>query len=182
MGAASTTNSQITYGKNVCFHVFLWSAPSTCLPFCLRPGGRGGPQTNWKASGRFPFVWLRRRRRLRDTVQLVVFAGGTLLETIERYGLLKLLFINCGETAERNRFAFNRQCQKGRLLRMRVRKTASNFMHFCAAHFYRIMDVFSCIFSRKTILSVPRYLNIKRNLGWGSGAWRGALKIKIWKY
>jgi len=21
---------------------------STCLPICLRPGGRGGPQTNWK--------------------------------------------------------------------------------------------------------------------------------------
>ena len=29
-------------GTNVCFHGFLWSSPSTCLPICLRPGGRGG--------------------------------------------------------------------------------------------------------------------------------------------
>ena len=32
-----------------------------------------GPQTKWKASGRFPFIWLRRRRRPEDTVQIVVF-------------------------------------------------------------------------------------------------------------
>ena len=43
------------------------------------------PQTNWKASGRFLFVWLRRRRRQRDTVQIVVFVGGSLLETIVPY-------------------------------------------------------------------------------------------------
>jgi len=35
------------------FMVFLWSSPSTCLPIGLRPGGRGGPQTNWKASAIF---------------------------------------------------------------------------------------------------------------------------------
>ena len=43
---------------------------------------RPGPQTNWKASGRFLFVWLRRRRRARDTVQIEVFVGVPLLETI----------------------------------------------------------------------------------------------------
>ena len=37
--------------------------------------GEGGPQTNWKASGRFPFLWLRRRRRPQDSVQIVVFVG-----------------------------------------------------------------------------------------------------------
>ena len=43
-------------GVNVCSDGFLLSSPSACFPFCLRPGGRGGgPQTNWKASGRFPF-------------------------------------------------------------------------------------------------------------------------------
>ena len=51
-------------GTNVCFHGFLWSSPSTCLPICLRP------------SGRFPFVWLRGIQ-----VQLVVFVGGPLLKT-----------------------------------------------------------------------------------------------------
>ena len=44
--------------------------------------GEGGPQTKWKASGRFPFIWLRRRRRPQYTVQIVVFVGGPLLETI----------------------------------------------------------------------------------------------------
>merc|ERR1739838_1284801 len=47
---------QLTYGTNVCFDGFLWSSPSTRT------------QTNWKARDRFPFVWLRRRSRLRDTV------------------------------------------------------------------------------------------------------------------
>jgi len=53
----------------VCLHVVLWSSASSCLP-------------NWKASRRFPFVWLRRRGRPRDTVQIEVFVGGPLLETI----------------------------------------------------------------------------------------------------
>ena len=48
--------------------------------------GEGGPQTNWKASGRFLFVWLRRRRRPRDTVQIVVFVGGPLLKTFVPLG------------------------------------------------------------------------------------------------
>ena len=51
--------------------------------------GEGGPQTNWKASGRFLFIWLRRRRRLRDAVQIVVFVGGPLLETIVLLGRFK---------------------------------------------------------------------------------------------
>ena len=37
-------------------------------------------------SGRFPFVWLRRRRRPRDPVQIVVFVGGPRLETIGAHG------------------------------------------------------------------------------------------------
>merc|ERR1712034_287326 len=32
----------IPSGTDVCFHGFLWSSPSACLPVCLRPGGRGG--------------------------------------------------------------------------------------------------------------------------------------------
>ena len=47
----------------------------------------GGAQTNGKASERFPLVWLRRRRRVRDTVQMVVFVGGPLLETTVPYGI-----------------------------------------------------------------------------------------------
>ena len=31
--------------------VFLLSSPSACLPFCLRPGRKGGAQTKLKASG-----------------------------------------------------------------------------------------------------------------------------------
>ena len=30
----------VANGTIVCFHGFLWSSPSTCLPFCLQPGGR----------------------------------------------------------------------------------------------------------------------------------------------
>jgi len=45
--------SYLPNGTNVCFHGFLWSSPSTCHPICLRPGRRGGPQTNWKASAIF---------------------------------------------------------------------------------------------------------------------------------
>jgi len=88
-------------GTNVCFHGFLWSSPSACLPVCLRPGGRGGPQTNWKASGRFLFVWLRRRRRPRDTVQIVVFVGGPLLETIVPYEI---------PTTKSNQITFRNNC------------------------------------------------------------------------
>ena len=40
------------------------------------------------ASGRFPFVWLRRSRRPRNTVELVVFVGGPLLETFVPLGIL----------------------------------------------------------------------------------------------
>jgi len=49
-----------------------------CLPFCLRPAG--------KASGKFPFIWWRRRRRPRYSVQKVVFVGGPLLETVVPLG------------------------------------------------------------------------------------------------
>jgi len=35
-------SENLPYGTNVCFDGFLWSSPSTCLPICLRPGGRGG--------------------------------------------------------------------------------------------------------------------------------------------
>jgi len=48
--------------------------------------GEGGPQTNWKASGRFLFVWLRRRRRPRNTVQILVFVRGPLLKTFVPLG------------------------------------------------------------------------------------------------
>ena len=36
--------------------------------------------------GGFLFVWLRRRRRARDTVQIVVFAGGPLFKTFVPLG------------------------------------------------------------------------------------------------
>jgi len=52
----------------------------------MAPPFSPGPQTNWKASERFPFVWLQRRRRSRDTVKILVFVGGPLLETIVPYG------------------------------------------------------------------------------------------------
>ena len=52
---------------------------SVLMVFC---GLHPGPQTNWKARGRFSFVWLRRRRRPRATVQIVVFVRGPLLETL----------------------------------------------------------------------------------------------------
>jgi len=54
------------------------------------PREEGGPQTNWKANGRFPFVWLRRRSRSRDTVQIVVFVGGPLSEAMTPYGTLQM--------------------------------------------------------------------------------------------
>ena len=44
---------RIPNGTNVCFDVFLWSSPSTCLPICLRPGRRGGRKQigrQWKVS------------------------------------------------------------------------------------------------------------------------------------
>ena len=68
-----------------------------------------GPQTDWKASGRFPFVSLRRRRRTRDTVRIVVFVGGSLLETsvlfvwkrnLDRWGIEKPTKIWSGGGAE----------------------------------------------------------------------------------
>ena len=40
------------------------------------PPPSAGPQTNWKASGKFPFVWLG------NTVQILVFVGTDHLETI----------------------------------------------------------------------------------------------------
>ena len=60
---------------------------SVCMVFCgphlplafqfvCEPGGGGGQ------IGRFPFVGLRHRRRARDTVQIVVFVGGPLVETV----------------------------------------------------------------------------------------------------
>ena len=47
--------------------------------------GRREPQKKLKASGLFLFIWLRRRRRTRYTVQIVVFVQGPLLETIVLY-------------------------------------------------------------------------------------------------
>ena len=39
---------KVHYGTNVCFHGFLWSSPSTCVPICLRPPC---PRTaKWKVS------------------------------------------------------------------------------------------------------------------------------------
>ena len=61
----------ITYGTNVCFDDFLW-LPRPPLP---------GPQTNWKANGRFEiFVWLRITAQLRPRItstdlEIVVFVG-----------------------------------------------------------------------------------------------------------
>ena len=72
------------FDTNVSFDGFLWSSPTTCVPICSPPRGRGGELTNWEARGRFPIVWLRRRRRPRDTVQIAIFVGGRkLLETIQ---------------------------------------------------------------------------------------------------
>ena len=45
-----------------------------------------GPHSNWKASESFPYVWFCRRRRPRDAVQVAIFVGGPLLETIAPYG------------------------------------------------------------------------------------------------
>jgi len=58
--------------------VFTFHLPSNLFAAYPPPG----PQINWKAGGGFAFVWLRRRRQPRDTVQIVFFAGGPLLETI----------------------------------------------------------------------------------------------------
>ena len=59
------------------------------LPFIMYPG----PQTNWNASGRFSFVWFRRRRRPRNAEQIEVFVGRPFLETsvsrMERGGALR---------------------------------------------------------------------------------------------
>ena len=44
LGNGHLCNGKITYGANVCFHIFLWSSPSNCLPICLRPGRRGVEQ------------------------------------------------------------------------------------------------------------------------------------------
>ena len=68
-----------TLHKLVCFWCF-FCGPHLPLAFQFVCGPEGGgPQTNWKVSGRFPFVWSR------DTVQIVVFVGGLKLsETIGR--------------------------------------------------------------------------------------------------
>ena len=89
---------RVPNGTNVCFRVFSWHplfffeiakwryfAPF-CKFFALRKCAEehskcergvktdhflrqiGGPQTDWRAGGRFLFVWLRRRRRTRHTV------------------------------------------------------------------------------------------------------------------
>ena len=57
------------------------------LPFILfAPPGKGGAQTKRKARGGLPFICLRLLRRERDTVQIVVFFGGPLLEIIVPLG------------------------------------------------------------------------------------------------
>ena len=68
-------------------HKYLFSWFFVVLTFHLPSNlfaarGDGGPQTNWKASGRFLFVWLRRRSRPRITVYIVVFVRGPLLKTL----------------------------------------------------------------------------------------------------
>ena len=55
---AISTQVRVTYGTNVVLTLHL---PSNL--FAARGEGGEGPPTNWKASGRFPFVWLPRRRR-----------------------------------------------------------------------------------------------------------------------
>ena len=72
----------LPHGTNVCFDGFLWFSPSTCLPICLRPEWRGGKLANilegkWNVS--FCLV-APIRGRPRDTVEIVVFVGGPLLE------------------------------------------------------------------------------------------------------
>jgi len=49
------SGNKIPNGTNVCFHSFLWSSPSPCLPFCLRPGGRGGRKQNGRQVEGCPF-------------------------------------------------------------------------------------------------------------------------------
>ena len=79
--------------KNSLFHtakmpvLTVFCGPHLPLAFHFDCGpGVGGLQTKWKASGRFFFIWLRRRRRPRDTVQIVVLVGAPLWETIVPLG------------------------------------------------------------------------------------------------
>ena len=66
-GMAEVREGLVPDGTNVCFHCFLWSTPFTCLPICLRPGGRVAP----------PFE---------DICEIVVFVRGPLLKTFVPLG------------------------------------------------------------------------------------------------
>ena len=80
-------------GTVVCFDGLFWYLPSACLPFCLRPVGRGGPQSKWKAGGGFPFMWLRHRRPPRCGKQMAVFVGGPLLAIVVLLGEGKVFWL-----------------------------------------------------------------------------------------
>ena len=71
--------------------------------------GPSSARAAWAAAFEAPFVSLRRRRRTRDTVRIVVFVGGSLLETsvlfvwkrnLDRWGIEKPAKIWSGEGAE----------------------------------------------------------------------------------
>ena len=53
-----------------------------------------GPKTKWKASGRFPFIWLRRHMWPRHTVQIIVFVGGAFWETIVPLGIFHFVCVS----------------------------------------------------------------------------------------
>jgi len=113
----------IPNGTNVCFDGFWWSSPSNL--FAAR--GRGGPQTNWKASGRFLFIWLRRRRWPRDTAQKGVFVGTDHfwrhLWKVRKNNHLSMVFLSNNHTKKSFFLLFSylkeeRECQWSRLFRM----------------------------------------------------------------
>ena len=69
--------------------LMVFCGPHLPLPFHFVCGPSSpGPQTKWKGSGRFLFIWLRCRRRPQDIAQKVVFVSGPLLETIVSLAML----------------------------------------------------------------------------------------------
>ena len=85
--AVFTINNGFLTAQMSVFMVFCGPHLPLAFQFVCGPGGGGGPQTNWKASGRFLFVWLRRRSRPRNTVYIVVFVRGPLLKTLVPLGM-----------------------------------------------------------------------------------------------
>ena len=66
--------------KSTCETLVFFCGPHLPLAFQFVFGLVGG------GTAGFPLIWLRRRRRSRDTVQLVVFVGGPRLKTFVPLG------------------------------------------------------------------------------------------------